>query len=251
MDRAIAKAARAYKKWAEDTEAKCKTSWSNLRTILQDPKILDVAHKIQNDLDIADARRKVIGCLLGYDKDSTNEQPVQLDAQNAMQQLKTLKEEINQRCAAVAQTPAQKQESAFAASAAGDRARLGMGPPCKNYGDLLTLEEMKSFEAEYHGCLDRNDITELNEKCKPWKRADQELIVLRNAVAKDVKGCPGCHQTANAGTGGIHQGSQSYYCCGPEQGGHYVRSCSFLDREGSRSNPADQDCKPCRQGGQG
>ena len=74
------------------------------------------------------------------------------------------------------------------ASAAGDRAKLGTGPPCKSFEDLVTFADMRKLREDFLGCINKDDIVELQQKFKPIKKAVQELIALCTGVGKDLKG---------------------------------------------------------------
>ena len=74
------------------------------------------------------------------------------------------------------------------ASAAGDRVKLGQGPPSKTFEDLLTLKEMECRVGSYLTCLDKDDLEAVTGDFKPAKKALQEILVLGNGSAKDLKG---------------------------------------------------------------
>ena len=106
-------------------------------------------------------------------------------------QLKAFVEECKLRQSSASKNPGSggpNDPSSSVASAAGDRVRLGQGPPSKSYADLVTIAEMKQKSENYLQCLDKEDLDELTKSFKPGKGAAQELLTLGNASAKDLKG---------------------------------------------------------------
>ena len=73
-------------------------------------------------------------------------------------------------------------------SAAGERSKLGQGPPCRSFADLKTFHALRAVSNDFLTCGDRQDIQDIIETWKPSKKATMEIIVLCNAVAKDLKG---------------------------------------------------------------
>ena len=78
--------------------------------------------------------------------------------------------------------------SASVLSAAGDRAKLGQGPPCKNFADLRTFASLAKVEDDFLLCASRDDIQDVLDKTKSWKRAAVAIITLASSIAKDLKG---------------------------------------------------------------
>ena len=106
-------------------------------------------------------------------------------------QLKAFIDECKSRQAALKNNPGAaklNEPSASVASAAGDRVRLGQGPPSKTFEDLVTLAELKSKAEGFMTCLDKDDLDAVTESMKPGRKALQEILTLGNATSKDLKG---------------------------------------------------------------
>ena len=194
MDRAINRNMRAYANWVRDAEVKCKNAWTSLWNVEREEKTVAVADKVQHDLDIAKARCKAIGHVLGYDANSEVAEPAKLPPPEQEKQLSAFIEECKAREAALAVASsgggsrAEGLAAASVASAAGERSQLGQGPPCKSFINLRTFASLSSAADEFMACVDQDDIQDLNLKTKPWKQAVQELIVLGGSIGKDLKG---------------------------------------------------------------
>ena len=74
MDRAISRASRAMANYLEDTAEKFKKAWKSLLQAETDPKTQQVLEKVACGMDVARARRRAIGYVLGYPKDSDLEE---------------------------------------------------------------------------------------------------------------------------------------------------------------------------------
>ena len=197
MERAISRHVRTCDNWIADAQIKAEKAWATLHEVEAARATQDVASKVQHDLDVARGRRTAIGYVLGYDKDSPSDNPTTVEGEAAITQLKNFIQELKLRAnkgqaaliaAAVAFGQPAGQVAASVASAAGDRAKLGTGPPCKSFEDLLTFAEMRLIRDEFLTCEDKESLLEVQEKLKPTKKAVQELIALCNGVAKDLKG---------------------------------------------------------------
>ncbi|CAE7346147.1 unnamed protein product, partial [Symbiodinium microadriaticum] len=197
MERAISRHVRTCDNWIADAQIKAEKAWATLHEVEAARATQDVASKVQHDLDVARGRRTAIGYVLGYDKDSPSDNPTTVESEAAITQLKNFIQELKLRAnkgqaalvaAAVAFGQPAGQVAASVASAAGDRAKLGTGPPCKSFEDLLTFAEMRLIRDEFLTCEDKESLLEVQEKFKPIKKAVQELIALCNGVAKDLKG---------------------------------------------------------------
>ena len=74
MDRAISKASRAFTNYHMDITDKLQKAWKALREAEFDPKTQALAEKVQHEIDVARGRRRAIGFLLSYPKDSDEEE---------------------------------------------------------------------------------------------------------------------------------------------------------------------------------
>lgn len=174
--------------WVGDSEDKCAKAWRTLKSLEADEKTKEVEAKVHHDLDVARARRKALAHVLGYDDSATENEPVKLDSREAKSRMLTYIEECKARAAAKQTSPAKPNEVASAASAAGDRAKLGQAPPCKTFADLRTFAEITELGEELLLCQSRDEIKTFLERLKPLKKSITELIAVGNGIGKDLKG---------------------------------------------------------------
>ena len=62
-------------------------------------------------------------------------------------------------------------------SSAADASALGKAPPCENFLDLLTFQELEEAHQKFYNCGSRNEIAEMHESMTKAKNAIKDLIV--------------------------------------------------------------------------
>ena len=78
-----------------------------------------------------------------------------------------------------------------AASSTGDaatgRARLGLAPPCHLYAELKTIEEITSWEVQYHECDTEEQIANVTKKIKIPRAALADLVGCSKSAINELR----------------------------------------------------------------
>ncbi|CAE7238272.1 unnamed protein product [Symbiodinium microadriaticum] len=202
VDREITKNVRSMNAWVADAQSKCEKAWKTLVEAEEEARKQNVAAEVSHDLEVVLAKRKALGLVLGYDLDAAVDanlkDPPKLSEELALKRIDAYIGECKGRAALPRASPTKEKENpenpmvpgptASAASAAGDRAKLGQAPPCKSYVDLTTLMNVTALTQRFMQCATREEFKQVSEDFKPIKKAVQELVGLCNATAKDSKG---------------------------------------------------------------
>ena len=143
VDREITKHTRTMNAWIQEAAAKCLKSWEALRDLEIDEKTKEVESQVAHDLEVASGKRRALGHVLGFDcsDGACVSPPRELSQEIASQRMKQYIADCKARADMPKPSPVKGEAAnptASAASAAGDRARLGQAAPCKSYQDLIT-----------------------------------------------------------------------------------------------------------------
>ena len=163
VDREITKHTRTMNAWIQEAATKCLKSWEALRDLEMDDKTKEVEMQVAHDLEVASGKRRALGHVLGFDcSDSAPvSPPSELSQELASQRMKQYIADCKARADMPKASPVKGEAgnpTASAASAAGDRARLGQAAPCKSYQDLITLQEAKDMVSKFMGCSSRDEF---------------------------------------------------------------------------------------------
>jgi hypothetical protein len=163
-------------------------------------KSTDVAQKVRHERSVSQSRHRAIGLLLGYPDDGKS-LAKDVSSELSSKNMKAYVAEITSRELARVEkragpftSPAKKESVAIDAaspalssmSVAGERAALGLAPPCGAFKDLVCLSQFAAMAELLLDVDKREELTDFTTNLVPHKKAINELLQLGASVAKEL-----------------------------------------------------------------